>query len=179
MSLRGFDTFGIGARSATGREHLITSGTTNNGNSNGINSANTANALSSLVAGGPSALTRSSDALGGVSKLSLTALFSVPLPFRDASEQLTGIRCIAFVTAGGMGSPAFWSRFCANKAAGVSYKNAFSSLFGPAPRVAVGGGLSIGFSQMARMELTYSIPLVRVESDVTRPFQIGFGLSIS
>ena len=177
MSLRGFDNYGVGPRSNVGREHI------------GETTTSSFSPLTALnIGGGASALTSPTDALGGISRLSLTALFSVPLPVRNAADKLEGIRAFVFCTAGGLGSPNFWSKFCsanqtrANQGAGGSNGKApspsLSGLFG-APRVSLGGGLSIAFTQMARMEISYSVPLISAKSDVTKAFQIGFGFTIS
>jgi hypothetical protein len=46
-------------------------------------------------------------------------------------------------------------------------------------RAAVGTGLSISFNNMIRLETTYSIPIMKAESDDIKAFQLGVGLSIN
>ena len=46
-----------------------------------------------------------------------------------------------------------------------------------APRLSVGCGLTMNTGPM-RLEMTYSIPLLKARDDLTRGFQLGVGLSM-
>ena len=159
-----FDPCGIGARSLSGREHLQASSfaTTNTA----VNSS--ASCITNNIG----------DTLGGISKLLVSAVFSVPLPFKDISHKLHNIRAIGYINAGSLGSPDYWVRqhYNSNQRENGN-TNAPLPLLGPL-RVAAGMGICMNFLNGARMELTYSIPLVKAKHDITRPFQLGLSLTV-
>jgi outer membrane protein assembly factor BamA len=78
-------------------------------------------------------------------------------------------RAFMFFNAGSLGLPNYWA---------ISRNNEKLSLFG-APRVSIGGGLSFAFGSAARLEGTYTIPLLKSNSDVVKPFQLGVSLTIN
>lgn len=161
ITLRGFDPCGIGARSLGGREHLQSSGFNHGG--------------SSLLEGSTLS-TSQGDSLGGISKLLLSAVFSVPLPFKDIAHKLHNIRAIGYINAGSLGSPNFWSRWRYNQ-------DHPESALPPIPilgaiRAAIGGGICMNFMNGARLEITYSVPLLKAKHDIVRPFQLGIGLTV-
>jgi outer membrane protein assembly factor BamA len=128
------------------------------------------------------------DSLGGVGVLSASALLSVPLPFRGVADKLSGVRAFTFVNVGCLANPSYWGRYYCHKLASSSSSSLSSSssrgggegggLWG-APRASVGGGLSVAFTPNVRMELTYSVPVLKSDHDCTRGFQIGLGMSMN
>ena len=163
LVLRGFDPCGIGARSFGGRQHLRQQQQQNSSSS------------SNSTAVPPPSLSSYGDSLGGISKFLITALFSVPLPFRDLSSSLSGIRAMYFMSAGTLGNPSYWNQYHGNKNSLSS--NSELSLFGPL-RVSTGVGISMSMQGQMRLEMSYSIPLIKAEHDLVRPFQLGIGLTV-
>lgn len=118
----------------------------------------------SPIAGG----SQHGDPLGGISKSSLLLLLSVPIPI--ASFAQNSGRAFMFFSSGSIGSPYYWA---------TSHKNIEkSSIFG-SPRLSVGGGLSFAYGSSARIEGTYTIPILKGNNDVVKPFQLGVSLSIN
>ena len=117
----------------------------------------------SLVAGG----SQFGDPFGGISKSSLLLSLSVPIPVMSLAQN--NGRAFMFFNAGSLGSPNYWA---------ISRNKEKLSLFG-APRVSIGGGLSFAFGSAARLEGTYTIPLLKSNSDVVKPFQLGVSLTIN
>jgi len=125
-------------------------------------------------------LSSPADSLGGVSKASLSAVFSVPLPFKDLTHVLDGVRAVGFICVGSMGSPAFWPRWRHNRdCGGDPALGALPALpvFG-LPRVSVGGGLCLALNGNMRLEMTYSVPVTKTRHDQVRPFQLGIGWTV-
>jgi hypothetical protein len=60
-----------------------------------------------------------------------------------------------------------------------SYQRERSMPFFGYARASIGTGLSVTFSQMVRVEMTYSVPLLRSNQDQLKAFQLGVGLSIN
>lgn len=106
------------------------------------------------------------DPLGGVSKSSLSFLLSVPIPIKSLAQN--NGRAFVFANGGSVGSYNYW--FQKNKDV--------INLFGY-PRVSVGGGLSFTLGSSARIEGTYSIPILKTNDDISKPFQLGVSLSIN
>lgn len=104
------------------------------------------------------------DPLGGISKSSLLFLLSVPIPLVSLAQN--NGRAFMFINAGSIGSPNYWAT------------KEKSNIFG-SPRVSVGGGLSFAFGSAARIECTYTIPLLKNDNDIVKPFQLGVSLSIN
>ena len=46
-------------------------------------------------------------------------------------------------------------------------------------RASVGAGVSLTLSPSITLEVTYSVPILKSSHDVTKPFQVGVGLSLS
>ena len=46
-------------------------------------------------------------------------------------------------------------------------------------RASVGAGVSLTLSPSITLEVTYSVPILKSTHDVTKPFQVGVGLSLS
>jgi len=173
LALRGFDLHGVGARSVDGRQHLDSAGRP----AAGTGRDRTAGAS---AAAAPAMLSSPADSLGGISKASVSAVFSVPLPFKDLTHVLDGVRAIGFVCVGSMGSPAFWPRWRHNRDCGNDpQRGALPCLpmFGM-PRVSVGGGLCLALNGNMRLEMTYSVPVARTRHDQVRPFQLGIGWTV-
>ena len=153
MNLRGFDMHGVGPRSFVGREEYI---------SQESYQVNPDRAVGNHPVG---------DAIGGVGVATTSVVLSVPIPIPNENRKLAGIRAFTFATAGTLVSPASWAHFVAGTHSG----------FGAwcVPRMAVGGGFSVTFAPTARMEVTYSVPILKSAHDSTRGFQIGLGLTIN
>ena len=183
LNLRGFDPCGVGARSVGGREYLKgVDGSPSVSKTTAVDANSSDGAKSADPSIMDNIMERSltgpkGDTLGGVSKLLVSAVFSAPLPFKDLSENsvFRGIRAIAFVNAGAMGSPDYWARRRYN----LDNNNSLPSVpvLGPL-RMSAGAGFCVNFMGNARMEMTYSVPLLKAQQDITRPFQIGVGLTV-
>jgi outer membrane protein assembly factor BamA len=130
--------------------------------------------------------------MGGISKFTMSAVISVPLPLRDVAEKSADVRALTFVTVGSMGSPAFWARWRHNRdvqqqaqeqaqahsdGRGASAALPALPIFG-IPRVSVGAGICGVINGGLRLELTYAVPLLRTPYDQVSPFQLGFGMTI-
>lgn len=102
-------------------------------------------------------------ALGSLSRGSLIAALSVPIPVVDIAK--AGGRAFVFANVGGLGGAD-----CPGTVAG-------SSVFG-APRVSIGGGFAFNFASQARIEVTYSVPVHCTPRDQINTFQFGIGLTI-
>ena len=179
LGLRGFDLHGVGARSGSGREHVAGAGPGGVAAADS-RSASASNGTAAAAAAAAASLSSPADSLGGISKASLSAVFSVPLPFRDLAHVLDGVRAIGFVCVGSMGSPAFWPRWRHNRDCGNDPRlGALPGLplFGM-PRVSVGGGLCLALNGNMRLELTYSVPVTKTRHDLVRPFQLGIGWTV-
>jgi hypothetical protein len=118
------------------------------------------------------------DSLGGDTKSSFVALLSVPVPFPALAA--ASMRAFAFANVGSLGNSDYWCMGISNAADGSSVlKSKFIPLFGYI-RASVGAGLSLSLGGVARVEATYSLPLLKAKHDVTsNAFQLGVGLSIS
>ena len=46
-------------------------------------------------------------------------------------------------------------------------------------RASVGAGVSLTLSPAVTLEVTYAVPLLKSSHDVTKPFQLGVGISLS
>jgi outer membrane protein insertion porin family len=158
LSLRGFDMNGVGPRSFSGRgHHLESHGSNRYGRPHGY-------------------MAPIGDSLGGVGVASAAAILSVPLPFRDMSDKLSGVRAFTFLNIGSLGNPQYWAQFyCRQLGTGVMSRVPFWG----APRASAGGGISVAFAPSVRLELTYSVPLLKSDHDSTRGFQIGLGMSVN
>lgn len=156
VSMRGFDVMGVGQRSTYGRTHH-TSATR-------VTEALPPSEVQNLPIG---------DVLGGCSTASFTSILSVPLPFMK--KETEGIRPFLFYSAGMLGDPSYWVNALNRQEANVGG----NSIFGPL-RVSVGGGVSMSMAGgLGRLEMTYSLPLMKGNSDVSRGFQLGVGVTIN
>ena len=99
------------------------------------------------------------DSLGANRKAQVLALISSPLPSRT---WLPTMRVIAFVSAG---------------AASSGEHKSWLFPFGY-PRASLGCGLTGSLGGMTRVEVSYSVPLLKADDDVTKGFQLGIGLSM-
>ena len=99
------------------------------------------------------------DSLGANRKAQILALVSSPLPTRT---WLPTMRAIAFASAG---------------AASSGEHKSWLFPFGY-PRASIGCGVTGSLGGLARIEVTYSVPLLKAEDDVTKGFQLGIGLSM-
>ena len=99
------------------------------------------------------------DSLGANRKAQILAMISSPLPSRT---WLPSMRAIAFASAG---------------AASSGEHKSWLFPFGY-PRASIGCGLTGSLAGMARVEVTYSVPLLKADEDVTKGFQLGIGLSM-
>lgn len=154
MNLRGFDMHGVGPRSFVGREGYL---------SPGSYQVNPDQAVGNHPIG---------DAIGGVGVASTSVVLSVPIPIPSENQKFGGIRAFTFATTGTVASPASWSQLAAVTRSGGAWWSC-------APRVTVGGGFSVAFAPTARMEITYSVPVLKSAHDVVRGFQLGLGLTIN
>jgi outer membrane protein assembly factor BamA len=106
----------------------------------------------------------SGPSLGGVSKCSLLGIAAVPLPVPVLAR--LGAKLFGFINFGGIGEtklPLFSSA---------------NPLFGQI-RLSAGAGVVVPVSNIARLELTYAIPLLKSSTDAVKPFQIGVGMTIN
>ncbi len=162
LSLRGFDMHGVGPRSFRGREHHL--------QTHGSNPYGKPSGFAAPVG----------DSLGGVGAASGLALLSFPLPFRDMADKLGGVRAFAFANVGSVASTMYWAHYyCRMLDTGSNDHHGHMPPFWGPPRASVGGGISVAFAPSARLELTYSIPLLKADHDSTRGFQIGLGLTVN
>lgn len=97
------------------------------------------------------------DSLGSNRKAQVLALLSAPLP---AMKLLPTTRALLFANVGSSGE-------------GKSLLFPFGY-----PRASVGCGLAASMG-VARIEVTYSIPILKAKDDVVKGFQIGVGISMS
>lgn len=103
-----------------------------------------------------------SDSLGGLTKLSLLAALTIPIPFKwEVSKDM---KAMAFINLGSIGD-------------GAARQSLDRPYFGY-PRASLGTGLVYSLMNNIRLEATYSIPFVKSQHDKTKPFQLRFGLSI-
>ena len=106
------------------------------------------------------------DPLGGVSKSNLLFLLSVPIPIESLAQNKG--RAFIFANGGSLGSHSYW----------YQRDKDIINLLGY-PRVSFGGGLSFALGSSARIEGTYSIPILKTTDDISKPFQLGVSLSIN
>ena len=100
---------------------------------------------------------RSSFPVGGNTKASLMVSLHCPVPLRAMAE--SGCRSFVFLNCGSIGRGA-----------------SSGSVFGfPRLSVGLGGSFALG---PARLECTYSLPLLRAEQDQLKQVQIGAGLTL-
>ena len=136
LSLRGFDLYGIGER-AERRKVLVPS-------------PSSGDATSRSDLGIP-------DALGGGARCSLLALLSVPVPIHALATN--GLRAFAFLNFGSLGSADYWGK--------NHQRSTMASRAGPLfgyMRASVGGGVVMPIASAARVEFTYSLPLLKVSA---------------
>lgn len=157
LSLRGYHVGGIGPRAAGSIS----------------DTASETDSLS-LPLGTPSS---PGDSLGGTTKSSLLLLASVPVPF-DSLRKAT-MRAFCFANIGSIGHGSLYSFLPAIKAEREKMGEKETQPFFGYARASVGTGLSISFSKMIRVEMTYSMPLLKNSQDQVKPFQLGVGLSIN
>lgn len=103
--------------------------------------------------------------LGGISKCSLLGLAAVPLPVPALAK--LGAKIFGFLNFGGIG-----------ETTGASFANAANPLFGQI-RLSAGAGVVVPVANVARLELTYAVPLLKSSTDAVKPFQIGVGVTIN
>lgn len=99
------------------------------------------------------------DSLGANRKAQVLAMISSPLPSRS---WLPTMRAIFYASAG---------------AASSGEHKSWLFPFGY-PRASIGCGLTSSLAGMARVEVTYSVPLLKAEEDITKGFQLGVGVSM-
>ena len=110
------------------------------------------------------------DSVGGMSKLNLIALLSMPIPQKTAAA--AGGRVFVHCNIGSIGPLVYWksSNFLTPNIFGLAFDNLRASL---------GGGVSFQIMNSIRLEMSYSLPLLRASHDVLKPFQIGVGMTIN
>lgn len=100
------------------------------------------------------------DSIGGLVKINVSAILSCPL--RLPWPGLHDARGFFFLNRGSLG---------------MGDRSSIRNYFG-FPRLSIGSGMAINISSAARLEVTYSVPLVYARHDIIKPFQIGVGFSI-
>lgn len=166
FSMRGFQLYGAGYQGSDVTSHADSLKNSTVGKS-GYN-------LSQLTGSNSGAIDEDGASLGGVSKCTLLASLSVPLPVESLAR--TGATAFGFVNFGGVGSPSIYDF---NHRHGVaSIDNEKPLLFG-AMRMSLGCGVAVPLGSAARLELTYALPVLRASTDVTKPFQIGVGMTVN
>jgi outer membrane protein assembly factor BamA len=100
------------------------------------------------------------DSIGGLVKSNVSAGVSCPL--RLPWPGLHDARGFLFLNCGALGKGE-WS----------STRNYLGS-----PRLSIGSGFAINLSNAARLEVSYAMPLLYAKHDLSKPFQIGVGLSL-
>jgi outer membrane protein assembly factor BamA len=207
MSLRGFESSGIGPRSYTNYDHSAIAYNSNNNNhdSNGIidnkNDHNNGSLIPSSSTGAGSHTrnrqlhARLGDSLGGNSRSSLLIGLSVPCPIPVLAN--SQMRAFLFCNMGSIGRNHLMhatnnhnsdnngdSNNNNHNSNSNNSDNPFQSSSYSLPwfgyvRVSLGGGILVHLSERVRFESTYSIPVVRADHDNIRPFQIGVGLTFT
>lgn len=177
MSLRGFDMFGVGDMAAsgglstapvsqTGSQSISATLDSESSTSQFDSFRNTMSALASASCR-PQGVS-----IGSFGRLTLLALASVPVPIRALAE--TGAKSFVFVNAGVLGNPAMFRRNALDVPVQVTANNILDQ-----PRISMGCGAVIPVANVARLEMTYSVPLLKSSDDVLKPFQFGVGLTIN
>lgn len=108
------------------------------------------------------------DSIGGLVKTNAIAALSFPIPWKV----LSGTNGLLFLNGGTLGLGVM----APNDPSATTTSRIMNFL--GYPRLTVGTGLVWNISQAARLEVTYSLPFLRAENDIVKPFQIGVGLSI-
>lgn len=116
----------------------------------------------------------SSDSLGGNFKANCVALLSAPVPLhalvpRWSHGTYSPLRAFAFANAGILSLQHPLSTESASPAQDLFRKC----------RLSVGSGLSLTLNGAIRLEATYNVNILKASQDQSKPFQIGFGLSIN
>ena len=111
------------------------------------------------------------DACGGTSILSLLSYLSIPFPFSGLKDYG---RAFAFINAGSLGSCDYW------RPPSPGQTRSLAGLLGlDALRASLGGGVVVNVNNSVRIECTYSLPLLKADRDVVKPFQLGLGLTVN
>lgn len=113
----------------------------------------------------PDLISPSGPSLGGISKCSLLGVAAVPLPVPALAT--LGAKLFGFINFGGLG-----------ETRNSSFTNSLNPLFGQI-RLSAGAGIVVPVSSIARLELTYAVPLLKSTTDATKPFQIGVSMTIN
>jgi outer membrane protein assembly factor BamA len=162
MSLRGFENNGVGPRSYIDNIEKIKNKMNNNNNvQNSVD-------LNSL-----------GDSLGGDSKSSLLVSLSVPVPIQILAQNKA--RAFLFLNLGSLGHLYDWRKALILRSNGdkSSVINTEKNPFFGYTRCSIGGGLSFLVAQQLRLELTYSIPILKSIQDNCKNFQLGISLNIN
>lgn len=96
------------------------------------------------------------NAMGGTKKASVLALLSFPFPSNWYPETN---RTFLFFNMAALGEGPLSTGFAS-------------------PRASIGAGLSFSMSNAARIEMTYSIPVLRSSHDAVKPFQLGVAMNL-
>lgn len=112
----------------------------------------------------------SGDSIGGISKLNLIAMLSMPIPQETAAA--AGGRLFVHCNIGSIGPLSHW------KSTSLISPNIFGFALNNM-RASLGGGVSFQIMNSIRLEMSYSLPLLRARHDVLKPFQIGVGVTIN
>lgn len=99
------------------------------------------------------------DVIGGINKMNLGIMISTPFPeiITNSMSIFKYMRVFTFMNYGSLGYSPF----------------DFGS-----PRVSIGTGMAMNFSNTGRVEMTYSLPIRKTSYDNIKPFQLGIGISI-
>jgi outer membrane protein assembly factor BamA len=125
---------------------------------------------------------------GGLSKYSLLALLSTPLPIPKLVE--IGAKAFTFVNLGGLGSADLYSNLSPSASTKQQTEQSHQNVSPPIKaflplsllgtcRVSVGAGVMIPVASIGRLEFTYSVPLVKEPRDQLKKYQIGLGVTIN
>ncbi len=164
MSLRGFENYGVGSRSLSDTAVLSSPPSSSSSATVSVPSMS----LSSVSPLGAS--------LGGSYRATLLGMLSVPVPLLTLAS--AGARAFLFVNAGILGKPNFW-KSPTQDSSSTTMTSTPIRILSDNCRLSMGCGISLPVGEAARIELTYSVPLKQHMSDVTKPFQIGLGITVN
>jgi outer membrane protein assembly factor BamA len=178
LSLRGFDMFGVGDKLASDNlgaapavpSEVTVPGSASLGTSSHSSQFDSFSNTMSALAG--ASCRPQGVSVGSFGRFTLLALASVPVPFRTLAE--AGAKSFVFMNAGVLGNAALLRRNAFDSPVRIS-----DSSFLDKPRLSIGCGAVVPVTNVARLEITYSVPLLKSAGDVTKPFQFGVGLTIN
>ena len=122
--------------------------------------------FSSSIAGADTGKVVTTDSLGGDHKSSVLAALSIPVTVPILAKN--NARAFVFFNGGHIG--------ISNASVGNRI-NAYP--WGGFIRASIGGGFSVSVADSMRLEMSYSIPIVKAPHDQVKSFQLGVGVGIN